>query len=311
MVTARDSRGNGVSPEGTIVDESPENPDQDTAQPRGRVKFPDDPEIRVELSENFRAALTRRDPAEIAEKMAALSGGVRLHPSSITRYAQGKTTPKLSVARKLAKVLEWPLTEAVSSYGKRYGWPMLDWGRMLLYARTFRKRAVAFLDMFRAIVAPNTHFGFPNDRERGWRRQVRPARDETGYACFEIVLDDPVSASAPFDIVLSYCLFERPRLFIDFGKITVTRDRASSVEIWTRRHDWARLPEDARSFWVATWIDGKAVDFVLRSSRAFRVNATMVSEAALAAEQRTIVRFKPGPIHKYELAEGDDAESAG
>jgi hypothetical protein len=294
-----------------MVGESVENHEQHAVEGPGRVKFPDDPDIRVELSENCRAELARRDPEEIARQMAKLRGGSRLHPTSITRYVQGKIAPKLSVARNLAKVLDWPLTEVVAGYSRRYGWPSLDWGRVLLYARTFRKRAVAFLEMFRDVIVPNTHFGFPNDRACGWRHQVRPARSDTGYACFEVILDEPVGAGRPpFDIVLSYCLFERPRVFIDFGRITVTPGEVSSVEVWTRRHDRAILADGARSFWVATWIDGKAVDFIVRSSKAFGVSPIMVPEADLPPGPRAVVRFKPGPIHKYDLAECDDAETA-
>lgn len=277
---------------------------------RGRVKFPDDPDIRVELSENFRAALSQRDPTEIAEELAALPGGVRLHPSSIVRYAQGKIAPKLSVARKLAKVLDWPLTEVVAGYARRHGRPTLDWGRVLLYARTFRDRAADFLEMFRALIVPNTHFGFPNDRERGWRRQVRPRCDGFGYACFEVELDSAPSSDVPIELVVSYCLFERPRVFIDFGRITVSPGELRSVEIWTRRQARVDMSDGEKRFWVATWIDGKAVDFVIRCRWPFSVSPTMVPEAELPVGARSVVRFRPGPIHKYDLAERSDAGSA-
>lgn len=276
----------------------------------GRVKFPDDPDIRVRLSDNFSAELGRYDPVEVAEKLAA--GGIRLHPSSITRYREGKIAPKLSVARKMAMALNWPLDEAVAGYGDRYARPSLDWGRALLYARGkgFRENARAFFEMFRTIVIRNTHLGFPNDGERRWRQHLRSGRDDIGYACFEIVFNEPVSAGTSVDLIISYCLFEKPRVFSDYGKMIVTSDEVRSIELWTHRSDRACLTASARSFWVATWIDGKAIDFIVRSSRPFAATE-MVLEKVLPPEPRAMVRFKPGPIHKYGLAEGGDAESAG
>ncbi len=275
--------------------------------PGRRVKFPDDPDIRVRLSEDFRAALEQRDPEEIARRLAE-NGAARLHPSSIKRYAQGRIAPRLRVARKLAKLLDWPLTEAVVGYSERHARPTLDWGRVLLYARHFRQRALTFLEMFRAIVVANTHFGFPNDAVRGFRHQVRPPGNGYGYACFEVVLDEAIHEGS-VDLVISYCLFEQPRLFIDFGTITVTPSEVVLHEIWTNRGDRADRTLGEQSFWIATWVDGKAVDFVLRSATPFSVSDGMLWEKTLPPGPRTLIRFKAGPIHKYKLAEDDSAES--
>lgn len=316
-----------------------------------RVKNPDDPDIRVRLSDNFRAELARHKAQDIIDKLEASFRGSCLHASSISRYARGEIAPKLKVARKLAKVLGWEPEEALAGYAERYNQPTLDWGRILFYSRHFRDHAAAFFELFRALILPNVHLGFPGDNQRGWRAHTCPHRNFFGYACAEITFDQPLAAllhgssqlapdsafrtlrSAPnpnaqrithsgfrtphsLDVVLSYRLFEKPVLFIDYARITIdaapnSRSAirypqslcAHAVEIWTRREHRIRLPRTARSFWIATWVDGKAIDFIARSRHPFRVSPIMLPEADLPPNRRPMIRFQPGPIHRHGLAE--------
>jgi hypothetical protein len=237
----------------------------------------------------------------------------------------------------------------------------------MFYARPFRSRVFAFLEMFSNVLG-YVHFGFPTDRERSWRRVVRPEHDRPEYAHFEIAIEEPLDETTPFDFILAYQLFEHPAVFIDYGRITVAKPKNrppcqveglspfipsrphplsgriegasafvdtplarsgnqtppdgvhgqpvagrvsdlstdQSVEIcgfelWTRRSHSELISPEASRIWVQTWIDGKATDFVVRSSRPFTLGP-MLSAEELPAGPLVIIPFHPGGMHRHAPA---------
>jgi hypothetical protein len=387
---------------------------------RARPRPPDDPSIRVVLAEGFRRELGRERRARVASKVLSPGRSV-LHPSSVSRYLRGRVSPTLLVARRLAAAAGRPLAEAVVAYSGRYGRPTQRWAMEMFFARPFRSRVFAFLEMFNNVLG-YVHFGFPTDRERSWRRVVRPQHDRAEYAYFEIAIDEPLDQAAPFDFILAYQLFEHPAVFIDYGRISLasehvdfpgrrastssaravddqvskdlsahprvlawredsgaltdltlsrafslrgrgegegasrqagnahavaetpspqpspTRKRCvgegeiseltvglpataraelvegcvsrssadatvevSGFEIWTRRSHSERVSPGASRIWVQTWIDGKATDFVVRSSRPFTVGP-MVAAEELPAGPLVIIPFHPGGMHRHAPA---------
>ncbi len=280
------------------------------AQSRVSSKFPDDPTIRVELAESFRQDLGQHRRAAVAKKVLSPGGERVLHRTSISRYIKGTVSPTLGVARRLAAAAGRPLAEAVAGYSARYGKSTERWTKEMFYARPFRTRVFAFLEMF-GNVLPHVHFGFPTDAERRCRRVVNPKRDRMGWGYFEIACDEPLTESVPFDFIVSYQLFEKPPVFIDYGKITVTAEEVRGEEMWTRRAQKERLGTPNPRLCVQTWLDGKAVDFVLRSSRPFTLGPVLAADE-LPAGPLTVVRFEPGGIHRHAAPGGAGcAEGAG
>ena len=382
-----------------------------------RSRFPDDPSVRVDLAESFRRDLEGRGRAQVAEKVFSPGRSV-LHPSSVSRYLRGRVSPTLLVARRLAAAAGRPLAEAVVAYSRPYGRSTERWAKEMFYARPFRGRVFAFLEMFNNVLG-YVHFGFPADRERSWRRVLRPQHDRPEYAYFEITIDEPLDEAVPFDVILAYQLFDHPAVFIDYGRISLasehvdfpgkrastssaravddqvskdlsahprvlawredsgaltdltlsrafslrgrgegegasrqagnaravaetpspqpspTRKRCvgegeiseltvglrataraelvegcvsrssadatvevSGFEIWTRRSHTERVSPGASRIWVQTWIDGKATDFVVRSSRPFTVGP-MVAAEELPAGPLVIIPFHPGGMHRH------------
>jgi hypothetical protein len=363
---------------------------------RARPRPPDDPSIRVVLAEGFRRELGRERRARVASKVLSPGRSV-LHPSSVSRYLRGRVSPTLLVARRLAAAAGRPLAEAVVAYSRPYGRSTERWAKEMFYARPFRGRVFAFLEMFNNVLG-YVHFGFPTDRERSWRRAVRPSHDRAEYAYFEIAIEGPLDQAVPFDFILAYQLFEHPAVFIDYGEITITMAKAancppyqggprgveapfdlplppslvrkgnpasagapmarrpsdddenkvpsparlpsvgegqgeggraagiletevhgqpvegcvsdpptdstvevSGFELWTRRSHTERVSPGVSHFWVQTWIDGKATDFVVRSSRPFTLGP-MLSAEKLPAGPLVIIPFHPGGMHRYGQA---------
>lgn len=199
-----------------------EKPRTRAVRPGGRSRFPDDPSVRVDLAESFRRDLEGQGRAQVAEKVFSPGRDHVLHPSSVSRYLRGRVSPTLLVARRLAAAAGRPLAEAVVAYSGRYGRPTERWAKEMFYARPFRGRVFAFLEMFNNVLG-YVHFGFPTDRERGWRRVVRPQHDRPEYAYFEIIIEEPPDQAVPFDFILAYQLFERPAVFIDYGRISLAK----------------------------------------------------------------------------------------
>jgi len=75
----------------------------------------------------------------------------------------------------------------------------------------------------------------------------------------------------------------------------------TSLMPWTRRSHTERVSPGASRIWVQTWIDGKATDFVVRSSRPFTLGP-MVSAEELPGGPMVIIPFHPGGMHRHAPA---------
>jgi transcriptional regulator with XRE-family HTH domain len=269
-------------------------------RPRGASKFPDDPSIRVDLAEGFRRDLEQEKRISVAAAVHSPRRRVsaqRLNPSSVSRYVRGKVSPTLTMARRLATAAGRPLAEAVAGFSERHERSTASWAEQLLWARTYRRKAMELLESF-SMVLRHIHFGVVSDRQRQYRHQLRPDRDCADYRYFEITFEQPVGEIAPADVVVSYRLVDRPPVFIDYGRITVTAEKVTGFELWTLRSHGQGISPGATSFWIQTWIDGKATDFVVRSSHPFSVGPMVLGEV-IPAGPMAIIRFEPGGIHRH------------
>ncbi|MBI4518498.1 MAG: helix-turn-helix transcriptional regulator [Deltaproteobacteria bacterium] len=265
------------------------------------TKFPDDPDIRVELAESFREEVDGQKLSGVAGRVRSRRGAP-LHPSSVSRYLGGKIAPTLSVARRLAAAFNKPLGEVVAGVSARHRRRTEEWTRRLLYARPFRERTYAFIEQFSNVLG-YCHFGLPTDPQRKHRRVTRPDQDRAEYVYFEVRLEKPLADVAPTNFILSFKLFDRPLIFCDYGAVRIERERIRGEEIWTRRSHVEPLRPTAQSFWVQTWIDGKAVDFVVRSSLPFTVGS-MIWRELLPAGPLVIIPFHPGGVHRCGPSSG-------
>lgn len=275
------------------------------ARPGARTRFPDDPGNRVELSEDFRHDLEQEKRSSVAAGVYSprrRASAQRLDPSSVSRYISGKVSPTLTTARRLATAAGKPLAEAVAGFSERYARPTETWARQLLWARTYRGKAFDVLRSFN-IVLRHIHFGIVSDFERQYRHQLRPDQDCADYRYFEVIFERPLAEIAPADMVVSYRLVDRPAVYVDYGRITITAEEVTGFELWTLRSHTQPMAPSATSFWIQTWIDGQATDFVVRSGRSFSVGP-MVPAKELPAGLLTIIRFEPGGIHRYAATAG-------
>lgn len=266
-------------------------------------KFPDDPKIRVELSEGFRRELSRVKQASVAAAVPSPRQGEsreRLDPSSVSRYVAGKVAPTLGIARRLAAAVGRPWPEAVAAYEGQQVPSGPGWGPRLLFARSYRRQALALIERFVNLLGW-VHLGVVEDRARQYRRVVRPAADRAAYAFCEIWLEAAVPAGAHVDMVVAYRLLHRPPMFIDFGLLTVTADGVHALELWTGREDGAELWVGVRRFWIQTWVDALAPDFVLRAAVPFDAGP-MCWQEELPEDAGPIVAFHPSGMHQHAPA---------
>ncbi|MBI4518769.1 MAG: hypothetical protein HY699_23485 [Deltaproteobacteria bacterium] len=271
-------------------------------QPRRR--FFDDPSLRVDLAESFRADLRQQKQASLAAKVRsprARRSRDAVAPSSVSRYAAGKIAPTLRMARQLAAALGRPLVEAVAGFAPQHARPTPSWAQVLLTSRTYRAQAAELISMF-SNVLNLIHLGVVADRERQHRRTVRPAEGTPGYRYFEIALASPVPPGSASEFLLSYQLFDAPPVFVDYARVQLTPREVRGVELWTNRSFRKRLSKPAARVWVQTWIDGKATDFVVRSSRPFTLSP-FVSRQELP-RPRVVVPFRPCGIHQHAQRAG-------
>ena len=259
-------------------------------------KFPDDPDIRVDLAESFRQEVRTRKLSGMANGVQSPRGG-KLHRSSLSRYLRGKLAPTMTVARRLAAAFNKPLGEVVAGISARHRRRTEEWTRRLLYAKPFRERTYAFIEQFSNVLG-HCHFGLPTDPQRKHRRVTRPDQGRAEYAYFEVRPDRPLPDIAPTDFILSFKLFDRPVIFCDYGVIKIEGGRIVGEEVWTRRSHAEPVAPTAQTFWVQTWIDGKAVDFVVRSSEAFALGPMLWREQ-LPAGPLVVIPFHPGGVHRY------------
>jgi transcriptional regulator with XRE-family HTH domain len=126
-------------------------------------KFPDDPDIQVDLADSFRQEVRTRKLSRMAKGVQSPRRG-KLHPSSLSRYLQGKLAPTMTVARRLAAAFNKPLGEVVAGISARHRRRTEEWTRRLLYAKPFRERTYAFIEQFSNVLG-YCHFGLPTDPE--------------------------------------------------------------------------------------------------------------------------------------------------
>lgn len=82
------------------------------------------------------------------------------------------------------------------------------------------------------------------------------------------------------------------------GDVWIEPERVVAHEFWTHRGDAAPLVAGARAVRIKTWLDGHAVDFLVRSARPFTVSRMCeVDESAVG--DGPLVTFRPGGIHRH------------
>ncbi|HXQ23036.1 MAG TPA: helix-turn-helix transcriptional regulator [Candidatus Acidoferrales bacterium] len=269
-----------------------------------RVRLPDDPKLRVELAPGFRQELADEKRVSIAaavESPRAKEPRQRLDPSSVSRYARGRVAPTVRTARRLASALRTPLDEAVVGFSRGYARPTVAWLKQVLYTRRYRTQVMQVLEAFE-IVLRHVHFGFVSDTERPERHLTRPEADCAAYRVMELTFEQPLSALIGTDVILAYRLLNRPPVFIDYGDVHIQPERVVAHEFWTHRADAAPLASGARTVRIKTWIDGRAVDFLVRSARRFTVSR-MCEADELAVGDGPLVTFRPSGIHRHAPAE--------
>jgi hypothetical protein len=259
------------------------------------AKLPDDPEIRVDLTQTIRDELRGQKLAPIARRVRS-PRGEQLHRSSLYRYVSGQLAPTLRIARRLAAAVGKPLGEVVGGLNARHHVPTAEWTRRLLRAPAYRRRYFAVLDAF-GILLKHLHFGLPTDPKRLHRKSLSPSEGRVAFAYFEVRLESPVEGE-PVDFVISFRAFERPQVYSDYGLITLTDTEIRGVELWTRRSHREAVARPPASFWVQTWIDGAVTDFIVRSSRPFTLGP-MVWQEQLPESSLVVVAFHPGGMHRY------------
>ncbi|MFI5366553.1 MAG: helix-turn-helix domain-containing protein [Candidatus Binatia bacterium] len=265
-----------------------------------RARLPDDPKLRVELAPGFRQELADEKRVSIAaavESPRAKEPRQRLDPSSVSRYARGRVAPTVRTARRLARALRTPLDEAVAGFTRSYARPTVDWAKQVLFTRRYRAQVMQVLEAFE-IVLRHVHFGFVSDTKRRERRLTRPEGDCAAYRVMEVTFEQPLAELIGTDVILAYRLLNRPPVFIDYGDVCIEPERVVAHEYWTHRADAAPLVSGARTLRIKNWIDGRAVDFLVRSARAFAVSRMYEADES-AVSDGPLVTFCPGGIHRH------------
>jgi len=270
-------------------------------QPDGqRARHPDDPKLRVELAPGFRRELTGEKRVSVAaavDSPRTAAPQQHLDPSSVSRYAHGRTDPTLLTARRLADALRKPVDEVVVGFSEHYGRPTVRWARQLLFTRAYRAQVLQLIDGFH-IVLRHVHFGVVSDAQRPERHLTRPEEDCSAYRVMDVVFDRPLTELVGTDIVLAYRLLDRPPIFVDYGDVRIEADRVVTHEFWTHRSDIAPVVGDVCCMRIKTWIDGHATDFLLRSGRPFTMSSMREANAS-SKSGGPLVTFLPGGIHRY------------
>ena len=265
-----------------------------------RARLPDDPKLRVELAPGFRQELTgekRLSVAAAVDSPRAKAPRQRLDPSSVSRYARGRTAPTLITARSLAHALRRPFDEIVAGFSEHYARPTVSWTKQLVFTRAYRPQVLQLIDAFH-IVLRHVHFGVVSDPKRPERHLTRPQEDCAAYRVMNVTLEKPLAELVGTDILLAYRLMDRPPIFIDYGEVCIEAGRVVAHEFWTNRADTAQLVGDVCSVRIKTWIDGRATDFLVRSAQACTVSS-MYAVDEPADDSGPLVTFHPGGIHRH------------